>query len=143
MAAVALVLAAGCAKKEATTSAGSPSPSASSSQAPMPEKIGVNLNFTDVSVASSGILRLGFDVINISKDPVLCDPAEFSLALSDGTVLQSDTSAEYKCDPDSVDPGVTGKAVMYFNLKAGYTGPIVLQMLGNDAIIGKGTTTVK
>ncbi|HME81311.1 MAG TPA: DUF4352 domain-containing protein [Candidatus Eremiobacteraceae bacterium] len=139
-----IVLSPACSKKEATTTApAAASPQAS--QAALPMRKAVDLAFDDVAVTTGGaaLLRLGFSIHNISKDPVQCDPSEFSIALSDGTVITADQSAENKCDPDSLDPGVTGKAVVYFDLKPGYTGPITMSMTANDAIVGKGDTTVK
>ena len=90
-------------------------------------KIAVRFDFNDVSVTTnSTILRLGFTIHNTSRDPVQCDPSEFSLQFPDGSVVQADQSAENKCDPDSIDPGATSKATVFFDLKGGYTGPITL-----------------
>ncbi len=132
----------GCAKKDAGTAAGA-SPEASQSQ--MPFRSEVAFQFNDVSVTTSGptLLRLGFNIRNNANDSVLCDPSEFTVKLSDGTVIGADTSAEDTCTPDSIDPGQTSKAVMFFDLTNGYTGPIELSMAGTNAIIGRGTTTIK
>lgn len=138
-----LLLIAGCTKKESNAPASGASPQAS--QAAFPLRKQVEFAFNDVAVATSGtnLLRLGFTVHNISKDPVQCDPSEFSITLSDGTVIPADQSAENKCTPDSIDPGTTGTARAYFVLKPGYTGPITLSMAANGAIVGKGDTAVK
>ena len=137
-----LLIASGCSKKDATTSGGA-SPAAS--QAALPVRLGVDFAFSDVSVSTGAvpILRLGFTVHNFSKDPVQCDPSQFSVQLTDGTTIPVDDSAENKCAPDSIDPGTTGTAVAYFNLKNAYTGPITLIMNAGDATVGKGTTTIK
>ena len=137
-----LLLASGCAKKETTAAPGA-SPSAS--PAPLPFHKAVDIAFNDVAVTTAGapLLRLGFTVHDTSKDPVQCDPSEFAITLSDGTVIQADQSAENKCTPDALDPGASADAVMFFVLKSGYSGPITLSMTGNDAIVGKADTTVK
>jgi hypothetical protein len=138
-----IVLSPACSKKEATAPSTGASPQAS--QAALPIRKAVDLAFDDVAVTTGGaaLLRLGFSIHNISKDPVQCDPSEFSITLSDGTVINADQSAENKCDVDSLDPGATGKAVVYFDLKPGYTGPITMLMTAADAVVGKGDTTVK
>jgi hypothetical protein len=132
---------AGCSKQESAPTA-SPSPSASA--APLPVRNDVSFAFNDVSVTTSGptLLRLGFTAHNISKDPVQCDASEFSVQLSDGSVVQADQSAENKCDPDSMDPGATSKGTIFFDLKSGYTGPVTLLMTANGAVVGKGSTTI-
>lgn len=99
--------------------------------------------FSDVSVTTNGtILRLGFSAHNKSKDPVQCDPSEFSVQLSDGSVIQADQSAENKCDPDSIDPGATSNATVFFDLKPGYAGAVTMMMTADGVIVGKGTTTI-
>ncbi|HEY6356886.1 MAG TPA: DUF4352 domain-containing protein [Vicinamibacterales bacterium] len=135
--------AAGCSKKEATNAPAGASPAAST--APLPLRTAVTFNFDDVSVSTSGppILRLGLTIHNISKDPVQCDPSEFTVQLPDGTVTEVDISAENKCTPDSLDPGVAGKAVVYFNLPTNSPGTVILSMTVNDAVVGRSTTTVK
>ena len=142
--AIVLIVAMGCSKKEATNApAGGASPA--QSQAPLPVKTAVMFNFNDVSVTTSGppILRLGFTIHNISKDPVTCDPSEFTIQLVDGTVVQADTSANSNCAPDLLDPGATGKATVYFDLPSGSPGTVTMSMTANDAVVGRATTTVK
>jgi hypothetical protein len=137
-----LIITAGCTKKESAP-AGGASPAAT--QVVLPERISANFTFNDVSVTTTGtpVVRLGFDIRNISKDPLQCDPSEFTIRLSDGAVIAADESAENKCNPDSVEVGATGKAVMYFDLKSGYSGPLTLTMTANDAIVGRGNTALK
>jgi hypothetical protein len=139
---VLILAAAGCSKKGATNAPAGASPATT---APLPLKTKVMFNLNDVSVSTSGppILRLGFTIHNISKDPVQCDPSEFSVQLADGTVVQVDESAENKCTPDSLDPKAAGKAVVYFNLPTNSPGTVTLSMTANDAVIGRSTTTVK
>jgi cytoskeletal protein RodZ len=133
-----------------TTSSSAPASSATSAAPvhtalPDSAKTPVTFNFTDVAVATAGsnTLRLGFDIANNSKDPLLCDSSEFYAQLSDGTVLPADGSADNTCDPNSVDPNSAGKAVMYFDLPHQYTGPLIVFLVVNDAVIGQGTTTMK
>lgn len=130
----------GCAKKDTTTGG-----AAQVSQAPMPFRNEVTFQFSDVSVTTAGpnLLRLGFSLRNNAKDSVFCDSSVFTVKLTDGSVIAADTSAEDKCTPDTLDPGQTAQATMFFNLPAGYTGPIELSMSGTNAIIGRGTTTIK
>lgn len=131
----------GCTKQQAASTA-SPSPAASA--APVPVRNDVTFAFNDVSVTTNGptLLRLGFSAHNTSKDPVQCDASEFSVQLSDGSVVQADQSAENKCDPDSIDPGATSAATVFFDLRSGYTGAITLMMTANGVIVGKGNTTI-
>ena len=140
---VLILAAAGCSKKEATSAPAGESPAAST--APLPVKTAVMFNFDDVGISTSGppILRLGITIHNISKDPVECDPSEFSIQLADGTVVTVDESAENKCTPDSLDPGATGKALVYFNLPTNSPGTVTLSMTAGGAIVGRSTTTVK
>jgi hypothetical protein len=111
----------------------------------MPFRNEVTFQFSDVSVTTAGptLLRLGFSLRNNAKDSVFCDSSVFTVKLTDGSVIAADTSAEDKCNPDTLDPGQTAQATMFFNLPAGYTGPIELSMSGTNAIIGHGTTTIK
>jgi hypothetical protein len=145
MLAVGLTVAAltsGCAKKDTGTAAQTPQPVESS----LPFQNTVSFVFSDVSVTTAGptLLRLGFTMHNSSKkDSILCDASEFTVKLSDNTVVPADTSAENKCDPDSLDPGKSGTALVFFDLPSGYTGPIELSMAGNNAIVGRGRTQIK
>jgi hypothetical protein len=140
---VLIFAAAGCSKKESTNAPAGASPTASA--APLPLRTAVTINFDDVSISSSGppILRLRLTIHNISKDPVQCDPSEFSVQLPDGTVAQADLSAENKCTPDSLDPGAEGKAVVFFNLPTSSPGTVTLSMTANDAVVGRSATMVK
>jgi len=142
--AVLLIVTAGCSKKESTSAPAGGAGSAAS-QAPLPVKTAVMINFNDVSVSTAGppILRLGFSIRNISKDPVTCDPSEFTVQLPDGTTVNVDESAENKCDPDLLDPGATGKVIVFFNLPTGSPGTVVMSMTANNAIVGRQSTTVK
>ena len=137
-----LIIIAGCTKKESTPAGGA---SPAETQVALPVRISANFTFNDVSITTSGlpVVRLGFDIQNTSKDPLQCDPSEFTIRLSDGTLIAADESAENKCDPDSVEARSTGKAVMYFDLKSSYTGPLTLTMTANDAIVGRGDTALK
>lgn len=130
---------------ESPTEAPVPATSSVGSEAPVPSgTTAVSFNFNDVAVTTSGapVLRLGFDLKNDTKDPLLCDPTEFSVQLADGSIVPVDTGAEDTCDPDTVDPGSTGKVVMFFDLKSAYSGPVTLLMTSNGAMVGKGTTQV-
>lgn len=143
LACTALVLAAACSKNQGSTSPSAASPSAPSTT--LPVRNDVTFDFNDVSVTTSGptILRLGFVIHNNSKDPVQCDPSEFSIQLSDGTVVAADQSADNKCAPDFIDPHTTGNGLVFFDLATSYTGPVTLSMTAGDAVVGKGTTTLK
>ncbi|MBV8082503.1 MAG: hypothetical protein JOY86_05910 [Candidatus Eremiobacteraeota bacterium] len=138
-----LFVTAGCAKQATTTAPASGS--AAATPAPLPARHDVDFNFSDVAITTSGapLLRLGFTAHNISKDPIQCDASEFSVALSDGSVIQADQSAENKCSRDMIDPGATANVLVFFDMKPGYTGPVTLSMSANDAIVGKGTAQVK
>ena len=128
-------------------SSASPSPSAEPLHTALPSgtKTPITFSFSDVAIATAGAntLRLGFSIVNDSKDPQLCDSSEFYVQLDDGTVIAADGSAENSCSPDSVDPNTTGKATVFFDLPHQYTGNITLFMLVNDAVVGQGSTTVK
>lgn len=152
-----VVCVAGCTGSSQSSSSSSSSESASSaasaspSAAPLPTalpssaKTPVTFNFTEVAVATAGsnTLRLGFDIANRSNDPLLCDSSEFYIQLDNGTVVPADGSADNSCDPNSVDPGSTGKSVMYYDLPSGYTGGVTQFIVVNDNVVGQSTTTVK
>lgn len=149
--AAAVIATAGCSHKEqAASSAATASSEAASSAtaAGVAATAGpasfVSFQFTDVAIATTTppVLRLGFNVKNGGKDPLLCEESEFSLQLPDATTLAPDAGAENRCDPDMIDPGSTGKAVMFFDLKSGYSGPVTLVMSENTTIVGRGTTQV-
>lgn len=142
----------GCTSKQQTTSSGeatgsstpaaTESAAAAPSSAPEKQDLYVTFQFNDVAVTTSGVLRLGFVAKNGGSDPLLCEESGFSLQLADGSTLQPDSGAENSCDPDTIDPGSTGKGTMFFDLKSGYTGAVTLIMSDNNTIIGRGTTQV-
>ena len=135
---------AGCSGSGSGSASASPSPP-DHTALPATTKTQVTFQFTDVAIATGGsnTLRLGFAITNASDDPLLCDPSEFNVQLSDGSVIGADASADDTCDPGSVDPHADGKATMFFDLPHAYTGPVILFMVVNDAVIGQGTTTLK
>ena len=135
---------AGCGGSGSGSSSASPSPP-DHTALPATSKTLVTFQFNDVAVATGGsnALRLGFAITNASDDPLLCDPSEFSIQLSDGSVVAADASADDTCDPGSVDPHADGKSTMYFDLPHPYTGPVILFMVVNDNVIGEGTTNLK
>lgn len=147
-------IAAGCTPKEQTSSGseatGSSTPAATESSAQAApsaaakQNLYVTFQFNDVAVTTSAapVLRLGFVVKNGGSDPLLCEESGFSLQLADGSTLEPDAGAENRCDPDTIDPGSSGKGTMFFDLKSGYTGSVTLLMSDNDTIIGRGTTQV-
>jgi len=101
----------------------------------------VVITFDEVAVAgSANALRAQMELKNISKDPVQCDPSEFTLQLGDASPLDADTSADVECNPDSIDPGTTGKATIYFDIPGGYTGPATVYLTVDDKVVGQGTT---
>ena len=103
----------------------------------------VVITFDQVAVASSAnALRTDLELKNTSKDPVLCDPSEFSIQLGSASPIDADTSAAVECQPDSIDPGTTGKATMYFDIPGGYTGPVTVLLTVDGAIVGEGTTQI-
>lgn len=140
----------GCSHKEqATTTQGSSeatSAAASSGTPSAADKPFVTFDFKSVAVATTKAptLRLTFAVKNGGTDPLLCDESEFSVELSDGTKLPVDAGAENTCIPDSIDPGSSATAVMFFDLKAPYAGPVTVVMTSsqNNAIVGRGTAQV-
>jgi hypothetical protein len=152
LAALLVVIAAACTPKQQTstggeaTSSSTPATTESGAQASPSEaakqNIYVTFQFNDVAVTTSGVLRLGFIVKNGGSDPLLCEEGGFSLQLADGSTLEPDAGAENGCDPDTIDPGSTGKGTMFFDLKSGYAGSVTLIMSDNDTIIGRGTTQV-
>ena len=146
-----IIATASCTHKEQTTTSGSESAGTATSPAsgeqatstPGPSvKQYVTFQFSDIAVTTSSpaVLRLGFTAKNAGADPILCTESSFSLQLSDGTVLTPDSGAENRCDPDTIDPGSTGKVTMFFDLKNAYSGPVTVIMRDNtNAIIGEGT----
>lgn len=103
----------------------------------------IAITFDQVAVASgAGALRVAMELRNVSKDPVQCDPSEFSVQLGTSTPIDADTSAADACDPDSVDPGTTGKATMFFNIPGDYTGPVSVTLTVDGEVVGSGTTQI-
>ena len=120
------------------TTAASPT-AANSETGPMP----ISITFDQVAIASgAGTLRLDMELKNTSKDPVQCDPSEFSAQLGTASPIDADTSAAVSCDPDSVDPGTTGKATMFFDIPGDYTGPVTVTLTVDDKVVGLGTTQI-
>ena len=148
------MLATGCAHKQQTPTSGGESGGAAATStsaapaeqtattAPASENLYVTFSFNDIAVTTSGVLRLGFAIKNGGTDPLLCEEGGFTLQLSDGSVLNPDAGAENGCDPDTIDPGSTGKGTMFFDLKAGYAGPVTLIMSDNNTVIGRGTAQI-
>ena len=148
LAACAMVATAGCTGNSRSTSSSSDTTAGATpdhTALPTTAKTPVTFTFNDVSIASGGAntLRLGFDIANNSQDPLLCDPSEFNVQLDDNSVVPADDSAANNCDPNSVDPKSTGKAVMYFDVPSTYSGNVTMFMVVNDVVVGQGMTTVK
>jgi hypothetical protein len=145
------LLVSACTQNQSSSSSSSSSPTAagaatpSHTALPASAKTPVTFGFTDVEVATGGsnTLKMTFTIANGSKDPQLCDPSEFSVQLSDGTVIDADGSADNSCSPDTVDPNGSGTATMYFDLPSAYTGVVTMFMVTNDTVVGQGTTTLK
>jgi hypothetical protein len=139
----AAVVLAGCTGSGSGSSSASPSPP-DHTALPATSKTQVTFQFNDVAVATGGsnTLRLGFAITNASDDPLLCDPSEFNIQLSDGSIVTADASADDTCDPGSVDPHSNGTATMYFDMPHPYTGPVILFMVVNDNVVGQGATTL-
>jgi hypothetical protein len=141
----AALFAASCGSGSGSASS-SPSPSAAPAQTALPSgtKTPVTFSFSDIAVAAGGsnTLRLGFTIVNATDDPQLCDSSEFSIQLSDGTVIAADDSADNTCTPNTVDPRSTGTATMYFDLPHPYAGDVTMMMNIDGNIIGQGTATV-
>ncbi len=106
-----------------------------------PADAAIVISFDQVAVAASA-LRAGMELKNVSKDPVQCDPSEFTLQLGDATPLDADTSAAVECNPDSIDPGTTGKATIYFDIPGGYTGPATVYLTVDDKVVGQRTMQI-
>jgi hypothetical protein len=103
----------------------------------------VVITFDQVAIASgAGALRVDMELKNNSKDPVQCDPSEFSAQLGDASPIDADTSAAVSCDPDSIDPGTTGKATMFFDVPGDYKGPVSVTLTVDGNAVGSGTTQI-
>ena len=124
-----------------TTDVTSPTPvPVTQSSGPTP----ISIAFDQVAVASgAGALKVDMSLKNTSKDPIQCDPSEFSLQLGTASPIDADTSAADSCDPDSIDPDTTGKATMFFNVPGDYKGPVTVIITVGDAVVGQGTTQVQ
>lgn len=156
-AAAALLATAACSHKEQPANNGEAGGEATASPTAAPPEQAVTsataaggklyaaFTFNDVAVTSSGapVLRLGFTLKNNGSDPLLCEEGNFTLQLADGSVLEPDAGAENRCDPDTIDPGSSGKGTMFFDLKSGYSGSVTLIMTDNGTVIGRGTTQVQ
>jgi len=106
-------------------------------------KLPIAISFDQVAIASgAGALRVDMELKNTSKDPVQCDPSEFSVQLGSSTPIDADTSAADACDPDSVDPDTTGKATIFFNIPGDYTGPATVTLTVDSEVVGSGTTQI-
>ena len=129
----------------AATEAASPASEVSTATLPPPgKKTPVTFQFKEVAVStqSAPVLRIGITIMNGSSDPLLCDPSEFSVRLSDGSMVAADTSADSICTPTTVDAKGTGDATMFFDLKAPYSGIVTLLMTVDNAVVGLGQTQV-
>jgi hypothetical protein len=125
-----------------TTTESSSTPDTSSTPAlTSSENLPVAITFDQVAIASgAGALRVDMELKNTSKDPVQCDPSEFSAQLGSASPIDADTSAAVSCDPDSIDPGTTGKATMYFDIPGDYKGPVTVTLTIDGKNVGSGTT---
>jgi hypothetical protein len=129
--------------QSSTTTSESTDATEASPTAAIPEAgpLPIAITFDQVAIASgAGTLRLDMELKNTSKDPVQCDPSEFSAQLGAASPIDADTSAAVSCDPDSVDPGTTGKATMFFDIPGDYTGPVTVTLTVDDKVVGSGTT---
>jgi len=127
-----------------TTSESSSAPDESPTPAMQPNaKTPVVITFDQVAIAAgAGALRLDMELKNTSQDPVQCDPSEFSAQLGAASPIDADTSAAVSCDPDSIDPGTTGKATMFFDVPGDYKGPVSVTLTVDDTVVGSGTTQI-
>jgi hypothetical protein len=135
----------GSSQSSSTTTSESSAPTEASPTAATPEAgpLPIAITFDQVAIASgAGTLRLDMELKNVSKDPVQCDPSEFSVQLGDASPIDADTSAAVSCDPDSVDPGTTGKATMFFDIPGDYTGPVTVTLTVDGERAGSGTTQI-
>ena len=106
-------------------------------------KLPIVITFDEVAVAAgAGALRINMELKNQSKDPVQCDPSEFSAILGSASPIDADTSAADSCDPDSVDPGTTGKATIFFNVPGDYKGPLTVNLTVDGEVVGSGATQI-
>lgn len=126
-----------------TTETSSTAPTTSMPAAQSSATSSVIITFDQVAVAAgAGALRVDMKLKNTSKDPVQCDSSEFSAQLGSASPIDADTSAAVSCDPDSIDPGTTGKATMYFNIPGDYKGPVSVALTIDGNVVGTGTTQI-
>ena len=131
--------------QSSTTTSGSTSTIEPTPTAVIPDAgaLPVAIIFDQVAIASgAGALRLDMELKNNSKDPVQCDASEFSAQLGSASPIDADTSAAVSCDPDSVDPGTTGKATMFFDIPGSYTGPVTVTLTVDGRLVGSGSTQI-
>jgi hypothetical protein len=146
MSACALVI--GCGSGSSSQSTTTTESSTAPDESPTPAmqsnvKTPVVITFDQVAIAAgAGALRLDMELKNTSQDPVQCDPSEFSAQLGDASPIDADTSAAVSCDPDSIDPGTTGKATMFFDVPGDYKGPVSVALTVDDKVVGSGTTQI-
>ncbi len=143
----AVIMAAACSpKSQGTAASGQVSPKpATPIPAAVRAKEYVAITFTDVAMTTAGapVVRLRFVAKNNGSDPVLCDESQFSLQLANGTTLAADPGANNVCDPDTIDPGAASNVVMFFDLPAGYAGPVTLIMRSPSNVpVGQADTTL-
>ena len=147
----AIVLVAGCggsgSSSSQTSTTDESSSTSDSSPTPVTQsdaKLPIVITFDQVAVSSgAGALRLDMELKNRSKDPVQCDPSEFSAQLGSASPIDADTSAAVTCDPDSVDPGTTGKATIFFDVPGDYKGPVSVTLTVDGEFVGSGTTQIQ
>ena len=147
----AIVLVAGCggsgSSSSQTSTTDESSSTSDSSPTPVTQsdaKLPIVITFDQVAVSSgAGALRLDMELKNRSKDPVQCDPSEFSAQLGSASPIDADTSAAVTCDPDSVDPGTTGKATIFFDVPGDYKGPVSVTLTVDGEVVGSGTTQIQ
>lgn len=145
----AIAMLVGCGSGSSSQSSTTTESSSAPESTPMPTiasgaNLPVDITFDQVAIASgAGALRVDMTLKNTSKDPVQCDPSEFSAQLGSASPMDADTSAAVSCDPDSIDPGTSGKATMYFDIPGDYKGPVIVMLTIDDKIVGSGTTQIQ
>jgi hypothetical protein len=134
----------GSSSQSTTTTETSSAPDVSPMAAiPSAANLPIVITFDQVAIASgAGALRVDMQLKNNSKDPVQCDPSEFTAQLGAASPIDADSSAAVSCDPDSIDPGTTGKATMFFNVPGDYKGPVSVTLTVDGNRVGLGTTQI-
>jgi hypothetical protein len=144
--AIALLVGCGSGSSSQSTTTTEASSAPGESPTPAMQPIGntpVVITFDQVAIASgAGALRLDMELKNTSKDPVQCDPSEFTAQLGAASPIDADTSAAVSCDPDSIDPDTTGKATMFFDVPGDYKGPVSVTLTVDGKVVGSGTTQI-